>query len=184
MNQLIIFLPPILMVFVYVLQIIIQTRKLNHLRQELKETKVIINDTTDLRNAIFHDLEGLWSFVGRFTKFQNNNAQYNSVGYLILNWIPSGRNYNAIYCYSVSKAGEDIQSVTAICKGHSEGDLFNKNLLLRMEVVSRTDLSSQANYSRSFTLELKINSAANIVNITSKFETPMTVGKLTFSKVS
>jgi len=180
-------LPPILVIIGNVLQIIIQRHKLNHLRKELEGTKAIIKDTADLRNAIFHDIEGLWSFVGNFKKFQNVDAKYNSEGFLMLIWIPNRRCYDARYCYSVSRAGGNGSLVTAICQGQSDGDLKFSNLLLRMSVVSRTDVNCQTNYNRNFTLKLKVNRRQgyhSINNMTSEFETPMTIGTLEFSKTS
>jgi hypothetical protein len=190
MEIFILILPPILVIIGNVLQIMIQRHKLNHLRKELEGAKAIIKDTADLRNAIFHEIEGLWSLVGNFQKFQNIDAQHNSEGFLMLIWIPSKRHYDAIYCYSVSRAGENTALVTAICQGYSDGDLEYKksfNISLKMRVVSRTDVNCQANFSKTFTLNLEVNRTQGTTyfnNMSSKFTTPLTIGTLAFSKES
>ncbi len=182
--------PAILVIIASVIELIVQSRQLKNLREELEGTKAIIKDTADLRNAILHNLEGTWSLVGSFTKFQNDCAQHNSEGFLILSWSPGKRCYDAIYCYSVCKAGQDETLVTAVCQGYSVGDVDHDNstsLSLMLRVISRTDLHKKVNYNKTFTLEIKLNrsrKSSRINKMSSNFETPATVGTLDFSKMN
>lgn len=183
-------IPAILVIIGGIIQLIIQARQLKNLREELEGTKAIIKDTADLRNAILHNLEGTWSLVGSYTKFHNDCAQHNSEGFLVLTWAPGRNCYDAIYCYSVCKAGEMDTLVTAVCEGYSVGNEEQasvSSILLMLKVTSRTDLHKSANYNKNFTLKLNLSKARKgprINNMTSSFETPSTVGTLAFTKTN
>ncbi len=119
---------------------IVQLIVANKMKHKLDGAQVIIRDTNDLRKALSHDLEGLWSLHGSFSMFQGNPDPYYSEGWLQLTWNPEGCFYNALYAYSVKKSRDIESAITAICTGTSCGDIdgMNNGLVLSMTIQGIT----------------------------------------------
>lgn len=183
------YLPNILLIIANILAIILYYNQLKHVRKQLEDTQVIIKDSGDLRNAIIHELEGIWSLTGEFAIFQNDTSEHQSTGYLILTWLPNMKHYDIIYCYSVTKSGSQENIVTAICNGMSEGDIsFKESATLSciLNILHRTDVERKCNYNSKFKMLLTANNdeTSRINRLTSTFITPNTNGRLTFTKVN
>lgn len=168
-------------------ELFVQSRQLRGLREELEGTKAIIKDTTDLRRAISHRLEGTWSLNGEFDTFQGNITPHVSEGFLALTWVPDKKRYDAIYAYSVTKAGDNACLATTICSGYSDGDLEEGDpyIDLYMTVQSRTDWERKPNHNKNFTFHAQLvapTSAHKSPKISVQWAIAGTSGVLTFTK--
>lgn len=149
------------------------------------EKKVYISNLDQLREDLKKDLEGRWKLKGTFSKFHNINAEHQSTGFLILQWI-SRKQYSVTYCYSVKKSGEKESIVTAICEGNSIGDLRigdQSQLNCALNIVSRTSTKEIMSYNSSFPLTLEVVNEDRddfIRTLKALFETPETLGELFF----
>ena len=193
LNELLtVLIPAILIIAANIIQIIAQSRQLKVIRKELEDRTAVIKDTSDLRSAVMHKLEGTWTLVGTFSKFQGDNNQYRSDGFLSLTWNQNRENYDAIYCYSVTKAWESTPVVTAISKGFTE-EIKKTNshlnfICFTFNIMSRTIRDGSSNYSNTFSIKLKPNNARDggeiVDSLIGKFETPSTSGELAFTKTN
>lgn len=180
-------IPGIMVFLSSVIELIFQSRQLKSINSKLEGTHVIINDTSDIRNAINHKLEGFWKVNGTFNKYQGVEEEHKSEGYLILSWNSKNNNYDAIYCYSVCKVFEKNYFTTAICKGNSISDIEkNKSISVSFSIDSRTSSNGKNTYNKNFIMLFNIvkDDGKMIRTLSSNFKTPNTEGTLIFERTN
>ncbi len=178
--------PAIAIIAANVTAVILQWIQLKNLRAELEGTQLVVKDSAELRTVLQRPLEGIWSLKGEFTKFQGKNSMHFSSGQLTLLWDASKEHYAATYSYSVFPAGESHPLVTAICKGHSYGDVSGrrtKSVTVTFTIESRTSKGTPSSYRQHFDLELKLDKQGiTSPKLASTYSVNGTVGQLLFSK--
>jgi len=169
--------------------LITQFIQLLKIKKELKEVKVVVNDTHEMREALKKSLEGTWKISGEFSKVQNDSSQHYSTGYAIFTWLPSKQNYEVKYMYSIRKERNNIDIITVICSGHAltngNGNVDNKKgVILDMIIESRSSENEDSPQSKSFKLtsEKPIYEDGKINTLTFKFLNSNTDGKIIFTR--
>lgn len=185
-NFFLVFLPAILVLLSSLIDFCLQLWQMKKLRKDFEGKQVIVNDTYDLRKALSRDLEGTWRLYGKFLKFQKNDINHFSRGYLILDWNVTQNYYDAIYCYSILKEYETECIITCVCKGVSVNSNKKDEIRLQFDIEDRVSKDSFTNFRRNFSLVLKLNKDKTLQEIkymSCKYETPDTEGELNFTKV-
>lgn len=112
------------------------------LNKELKNAKIVVNNLSDLKNALSKQLEGVWIVNGSFSKYHNVAGEHISKGSAIFVWDDINKRYSIYYNYAVQKTQNSADIVTAICKGftscNEDGTVKdNEQLKLQMSIVGR-----------------------------------------------
>ncbi|MGM9564168.1 MAG: hypothetical protein ACI3VQ_08880 [Faecousia sp.] len=126
------------------------------LKRELKKANVIINNTTELKNALKKPLEGIWRIHGKFKKYHNIRESHNSNGFAVFEWNDAKKRYDVRYVYSVKKHNGSKDIVTAACSGFAQncpdGNVKNK-ITLHLTTDNRCSSDGSETDSVNFVLE-------------------------------
>lgn len=149
------FLAAIIAFITNIIILITQLVQVYKLKKELKDVKVVINNTTDLQQALKKPLEGMWEVRGVYTKYHNIIATHNCSGYINFCWNDLYKRYDVFYAYSVRKEQDSSDMVTAICSGitlcDEDGNIGkNKKLTLQMKIDNRCSIDGFNNSSKTF----------------------------------
>ena len=151
--------------------LITQVIQVYKLKKELRDVKIVINNTEDLREALKKPLEGMWEVRGVYTKFHNDIANYNSSGYVNFCWDDLHKKYDVYYVYSVRKEHATIDLVTSICSGiaiYNESIKKNNKITMQMKIDARCSNDNFNNSSKTF--EYISNKIIKIDNRINKIE--------------
>lgn len=161
---------------------IIQVYKL---KKELKDVKIVINNTSDLRQSLIKPLEGVWEVRGSYTKYHYVVAIHNCTGYAFFYWDDIYKRYNVYYAYSVRKEQESIDLVTAICNGiavSDENGKVGKKLVIQLTINSRSAIDGVNYFSKifEFTTNKLIKKEDKINRLEFEFKNSKTEGVIKF----
>ncbi len=157
--------------------------QLGKVRKDLNEIQVVVN-TKEMRQALTQPFEGKWSVSGTFTKFQGVNDMHNSSGCVMFNWNAQQENYEVIYMYSVRKAYDNKDVVTAFSSGNARLNDNNK-LELNLKMDSRSAVNNTIEENRTFQLISEStykNSGNAIKEIKFSFINKSTAGEIFFRR--
>lgn len=124
---------------------------LSKIKKELKEVKVVVNNTTELREALKKPLEGIWRVEGQFHLFKGEEMSHNSSGYIFFSWDHVNSRYEVVDVYSVRKENDATDTVTVYCHGFGnvlkDEPISNKNPLnLHMKIESNSSTHEKINF--------------------------------------
>lgn len=171
-----------------VLKVLLELRKI---KAEMREIRVVVSDTEEMRTALRKPMEGVWKMNGTFTKYRSVASLHYTRGELHLAWVPLKGSYDALYYYSVQKPGEPNDLITCICRGtmgatqygmlHDEQDVD-----IDLEIAGR---SARAGYdhphARAFLLrdgKVTRRNGGTIIQMQFAFRNGETEGTMTFSR--
>lgn len=135
--------------------LITQAIQVYKLKKELKEVKLVINSTSELKRALNKPFEGIWEVRGFYAKYHNIELPHDCTGFADITWNDENKRYDIVYTYSVRQTKAPTDLVTAICRGTStcdENGYLNKNkkLILNMKISNRTSSNGIINNLPSF----------------------------------
>lgn len=125
------------------------------LKKEMKDVKVIVNSTAELKQSLCKPFEGTWEVRGEYIKYHGVEAPHYCNGFVNFTWNEVQKRYDIYYVYSVRKEGDNSDLVTAVCKGISvcneEGNLIrNDKLTLELTICNRSSADGVTNQSPTF----------------------------------
>ena len=172
-----------------ILVLIANAIQLLRVRKEVREIKVVVKDTKEIRDALNKPLEGDWEVKGEFSKYQGQAVKHFSTGVVSFGWSPNEHRYNIKYIYSVRKARSDKDEITCFSKGtlsaDYDGQLAGKTKLsINFEIHSRTSTPDyKLAVSKHFSLEdgrLVKTTAERATQIQFKYQNDETEGTIKF----
>ena len=145
------------------------------IKKEIKDVKIVVNNTVDIKRALSKSLEGIWEVRGSYSKYHGNNCIHNCMGFADFVWDDINKRYDVYYVYSVRKEGDTTDLVTAFCKGiavcNEIGALeANQKLILQMIIQNRSSRDIINNNSTTF--EFVSNKIIKYGNKINKIEFP------------
>lgn len=144
--------------------------EIHKLKKEIKDVKIVINNTMELKEALKSPLEGVWTVSGKYSKYHNITSIHYCSGYAHFYWDELSKRYKVYYTYSVRGEQSDIDLVTAICSGmglcDETGDVKNNDkLCLHMSIENRSAKDNFNNSSKNFEfVSQKIKKKNNKIN--------------------
>lgn len=135
--------------------LITQIVQVTKLKKEIKDVKIVVNNTSELKKALNKPLEGIWEVSGKYDRYHDDDTVHNCSGYANFIWDDINKKYNIKYSYSVRKEQSVSDLVTAICSGdcrcNSNGEIdHNSRLKLKMTINSRSATDNIESISNSF----------------------------------
>lgn len=158
-------------------------RKIN---KELKEARIVVGSTTELREALRKPLEGIWQVSGKFNKLRGNEDRHESHGFVIFYWDHTQSRYDVIDTYSVRKAFDSTDLATVLCQGHGSADkngFVSKEfpLKLSMRILSSSTTHESVNFSIQAS-QWETSSEGKITKLTFDFRNGLTEGVINFTR--
>lgn len=131
----------------------------SRVRKDVKELKVVVKDTKEIRDALAKSFEGDWNVQGKFEKFQGQSIPHYSTGLASFSWSPEENSYNINYVYSVRKEKSVQDEITCFSRGILSADYDGRispkdNISINFEIHSRTCTADyEAAEAKHFALE-------------------------------
>lgn len=140
------------------------------LQKEMKDVKIIVNNTSELKQSLNKPFEGSWEVRGIYSRYHDIEGVFNCAGFVNFLWNDSQKKYEVYYVYSVRKQQDLSDLVTAYCKGsatcNEEGNVDKDGKIhLLMTVINRSATDQFINLSNTFELvSSKITKTLNKYN--------------------